>query len=824
MSRAAGSLATRAAGSLAIVALAVVGLSSATGAARSPAVATQITNALDRSLLDTYCAGCHNSRQRAGGLAIDTADLARVGADAGMWERVGRQLRAGTMPPAGSPRPDRARSDAFVAALEAGIDAAAAASPRPGRPVIHRLNRVEYANAVRDLLALEIDAPALLPADESLAGFDNIGGVLSMSPSLLERYLSAAGKISRLAVGDRTIGPAFASTTYQAPQTVFQDARMSEDLPFGSRGGLAVRHHFPLDAEYALTVRLLRNILGYVRGLTDAHRLEVRLDGVRHAQFTVGGKPQLAPAPLSFTGVIAGDPGWEAYALTADEGLTVRFRATAGEHVVAVTFLDELLEPEGVLQPELTGLGLAYSEFSSAPSGPWGPAVEAVSIDGPYAATGSGETPSRRRLFSCRPGARDEEDACARQIISTLARRGYRGPVAEPDLDRLMTFYRAGRAGPGSFERGIQAVVERLLVDPRFLFRIERDPPGSAPGSVYRVNDVELASRLSFFLWSSIPDEPLLDAAERDMLHEPATLDAQVRRMIADDRSRALVENFAVQWLGLRQLRPVTLDAEIFTEYDGNLREAFLAETQLFVRDQMRQDRSVLDLLTARYTFVNERLARHYGIPGVYGSHFRRVVVGDDRAGLLGHGSVLTATSYPTRTSPVLRGRWLLDTLLGTPPPPPPPDIPALPSSGASGRPLTVRQRTEQHRANPACAGCHVRMDPLGFALESFDALGRRRTADEAGGPIDASGAFPDGTTFTGVSGLRALVAGRPEELVRTLTGKLMTYALGRAVEDGDLPAIRAVVREAGRDDYRWSALIRAIVRSVPFQMRQAET
>jgi hypothetical protein len=645
-----------------------------------------------------------------------------------------------------------------------------------------------------------------------------------MSPSLLERYLSAASKISRLAVGDRTIGPAFGSTTYAASQTAYQNARMSEDLPFGSRGGLAVRHHFPLDAEYVLRIRLLRNIFGYVRGLTDAHVLDVRLDGARLARVTIGGNATRTPAPLSFTGVIPGDPQWEAYALTADEGLDVRFRATAGPHVVAVSFLEEAIEPEGVLQPELTGLGLAYSEFSSAPSGPWGPAVDTVSIDGPHHATGIGETPSRRRLFSCRPEKPAAEDVCARQIISSAARRGYRGPVADKDVERLVDFYRARKRETGSFESGVQAAIERLLVDPRFLFRIERDPPGVSPGAAYRISDVELASRLSFFLWSSIPDEELLQAAERGTLHEADSLERQVRRMIADRRSGALVDNFAVQWLALRQLRPVTLDAEIFTEYDGNLREAFLTQTMLFLRDQLRRDGSVLDLLTARYTFVNERLARHYGVPNVYGSHFRRIEVGDERAGLLGHGSILTATSYPTRTSPVLRGRWLLDNILGTPPPPPPPDIPALPSRGERGRPLTMRQRTEQHRANPACAGCHVRMDPLGFALENFDAIGRWRTRDETGEPIDSSGAFPDGTTFRGVEGLRTLVTSRPEEFVRVLTGKLMTYALGRAVTDDDMPAIRAVVKEAARSDYRWSALILAIVRSVPFQMRQAES
>jgi hypothetical protein len=775
------------------------------------------------AFLDRYCIGCHSGARAAGQLALDSADPGRAGAQPRVWERVARQLRSGMMPPPGSRQPDRTSRDAFVAAIEAEIDRTA--PPHPGRPVAHRLNRAEYANAVRDLLALDIDATSLLPADETLGGFDNVGGVLAVSPALLDRYLAAARRISRLAVGDPAIGPAFASTTVQAPQTLFQNTRMHEDLPFGSRGGLAIHHYFPLDAEYALTVRLQRNIFGYVRGLNASHRLEVRLDGRPLTAFSVGAKP-FTPAPLSFTGVIAGDAQWEAYALTADEGLDVRFRTTAGPHVLAVTFLDEAYEPEGVLQPELTGLGLAYSEFASAPSGPWGPAIETVRIDGPYQATGVADTPSRRRVFSCRPSASASAEACARDILGALARRAYRGPVADADLARLVEFYRAGAQGAGGFERGIQTAVERLLVDPRFLFRIERDPPGAHPGSTYRLSGVELASRLSFFLWSSIPDEPLLQAAERGALHEPVALEAHVTRLLADGRARALVDNFAEQWLGLRQLRPVTLDAEILTEYDGNLRDAFLQETRRFVLDQLRRDGSVLDLLTANYTFANERLARHYGIPNVYGSHFRRVAVGDDRAGLLGHGSILTVTSNPTRTSPVLRGRWLLENVLGSPPPPPPPDIPALPPAQTGDRrePLSMRERTELHRTSPACARCHVHMDPLGFALEPFDPIGRWRTSDETGGPVDSSGAFPDGTTFQGPSGLRSLLTSRPEVFVRAFAAKLMTYALGRALEDEDMPAVRAVVRSAAASQYRWSALIKAIVLSVPFQMRQAES
>jgi hypothetical protein len=699
---------------------------------------------------------------------------------------------------------------------------AGASAPTPGRTVSHRLNRVEYANAIRDLLDMDVDVSSLLPGDETDNGFDNNGSVLSMSSSLLDRYLSAARRISRLALGDPTIGPAFASQTYQAPQTTFQNTRMNEDLPFGSRGGIAIHHQFPLDAEYVLRIRLLRNVLGYVRGLTDPHLLDIRMDGRRLQQITVGGDKQFTPAPLSFTGVIAGDPRWEAHAVTADDGLVVRFAATAGPHDVGVSFLAETYETEGIQEPELTGLALGYSEFSSAPSGPWGPAIDRVTIDGPYNAKGPGATPTRSRLLSCGPASTGEEEPCARQILVSLARRAYRRPPTENDIDRLMSFYRAGRASAGRFEGGIQAALERLLVDPSFLFRVERDPSTAASGSSYRISDVELASRLSFFLWSSIPDDELLTLAMGETLHEPFVLRAQVMRMLADGRSKALVDNFAMQWLGLRTLRPVTLDGEIFTDYDGNLREAFLAETQLFVEDQLRQDHSIVDLLTANYTFVNERLARHYGIAGVYGSRFRRIQVPAERAGLLGQGSVLTTTSYPTRTSPVLRGRWLLDNLFGAPPPPPPANIPALPSRDENNRLLTVRQRTERHRANPVCAGCHARMDPLGFSLENFDALGRWRTSDEAG-PIDASAALPDGTTLSGPTGVRNLVARKPDEFAQALTAKLMTYALGRSLQPEDKAVIRHIAGEAAAANYRWSSLILGIVSSAPFQMRRAE-
>ena len=777
----------------------------------------------DPDLLQRYCVTCHNERSRTAGLVLDGRDLTTVGAEAQVWEQVVRQLRSGVMPPPGAPRPPARAAEAFVSALEAELDRASAASRDPGRPPIHRLNRTEYANAVRDLLDLDFDTTELFPADPSLGGFDNVAGVLSVSPVLLERYLTAAERISRLAVGDPTIGPAFASRTYDVGKQVYQDDRMSEDLPFGSRGGLAVRHHFPLDGEYLWTVRLRRNIFGYVRGLRDAHGLELRLDGERVGAFTVGGDAPGEPAPESFAGLALGDPDWEAYTLAADDGLQVRVPVGAGTRRVGVSFFEALVEEEGVLQPPLTGLGLGFSELRSSPAGPPGPAVDSISIDGPFDPTGPGTTPSRARVFVCRPERTADDEPCAATILSGLARRAYRRPVDAADVDVLLGFFREGRR-TGGFEAGIGAALERLLVDPSFLFRIERDPDGVAPGAVYRLDGVALASRLAFFLWSSIPDDALLDAAIGGRLQDDEALEAEVRRMLADDRAAALVRGFASQWLTLQRLRDVSPDPELFSDFDDTLRAALRRETELFVESQLRADRSVRDLLAADYTFVNERLARHYGIPNVYGSRFRRVSSGDGRrGGLLGQGSILTLTSYPTRTSPVQRGRWLLENILGTPPPPPPPDTPTtLAERDGAGAPLSTRERMERHRSSPACAACHARMDPLGFALEPYDAIGRWRVRDESGRVIDASGRFPDGAEFEGPAGLRRLLDERSAEFVRTVAEKMLTYAVGRPLTHADMPAVREIVRQAAPDDYRWSSLVLAVVRSVPFQMRRA--
>ena len=636
---------------------------------------------------------------------------------------------------------------------------------------------------------------------------------LSVSPVLLDRYLSAAGRLSRLAIGLEPTGAVI--ETYRLPRMMVQDDRMSQDLPFGSRGGLAVRHQFPVDGEYVVKIRLRRNYVDYLQGVGEPHDVTVRLDGVRLRQFHVGGEAPGRPTPASFAGNIVGDPAWEQYMLHADDGLEVRFAAKAGSRVLGVSFPREQKELEGILQPRQTGFPLAINELYDG-----NPAVESVEIGGPFKATGPGDSTSRRRILVCQPTAKTPEIDCARTILSTLARRAYRRPVAQKDLQTLMRFYEEGRR-EGSFDKGIQFALERLLVDPDFLFRVERDPPRVAPGTAYVIGDLELASRLSFFLWSSIPDEELLDVAVRGRLKNPAVLEQQVRRMLADGRSRALVDNFAGQWLRLRELQELTPDPEIYPDFDDSLRLALRQETEMFVESQLREDHSVVDLLTANYTFVNEQLARHYGIPNVYGERFRRVhLSGDQRGGLLAQGSVLAVTSYPTRTSPVLRGKFLLETILGTPPPPPPPAVPALPNRGEGGKAASVRERLEQHRKSPTCASCHAQMDPLGFALEHYDGLGAWRDTNEARLPVDASGSLPSGARFEGLPGLRAFLIGRREQFAGTVTEKLLAYALGRAVQHYDQTVIRRVLRDAAPTEYRWSTLILGIVKSAPFQMR----
>ena len=781
--------------------------SSAAPLSQAEAAATESV----RPVIDRYCITCHNQRLKTAGLVLEGFDLTRVGREADTWEKVARKLRTREMPPPGLPRPDPDSYERATAALEGALDQAASAHPSPGRVIVHRMNRTEYVNAVRDLLALDVDGRSLLPADEpDQQGFDNVAGVLSVSPRLLENYLSAASVVSRLAVGDRSLGTA--ENTFKVPTALVQEDRTNDDLPFGSRGGISIPYQFPLDGEYRIKVLLKRQLYLYLIGMGERHQIDIRLDGTLIKRFTIGGEGKGRTAPESFAGNTQGDPEWEVYMHTADDGLVVTVPVTAGSHDIGVSFVRRHWEPEGILQPPQRGFARTTNELYYGD-----PAVDIVSIAGPYSPRQADDTPSRRAVFICRPPGASGDEQCARTILERLARRAYRRPVTEPDMETLLAFYRAGQAEEG-FDAGIQRGLRRMLASPSFVFRIEREPANMPPGSAYRLNDIDLASRLSFFLWSSIPDDELLDAATRGTLSNPAGLEQQVRRMLADGRSKALVDNFVSQWLTLNKLAGVVPDVDAYPEFDENLREAFRQETRLFVEAQLREDRGVNELLTANYTYVNERLARHYQIPNVYGSHFRRVTFADGkRGGLLGQGSILTVTSYPNRTSPVLRGRWLLDNILGAPPPPPPPDVPAL-QENTGGRPRSIRQQMEAHRKNPSCAVCHVRMDPLGFSLENFDALGKWRTSIDAM-PIDTSAALPDGTKFDGMAGLRQLLAGHQEDFARTFTQKLLGYALGRSIEASDFPAIRQITRNAAAGGYRWSSLMMGVVKSAPFTM-----
>jgi mono/diheme cytochrome c family protein len=748
-----------------------------------------------RTVLDRYCGACHNEKTRTAGLVLTQLDLGNVGKGASVWEKVANKLRTGAMPPAGMPRPDQSTYDSLTAYLETALDSAAAVKPQSGRVAVHRLNRAEYTNAVRDLLGLDIDGASLLPVDDSGYGFDNIADVLSLSPTLLERYMSAARKVSRLAIGDPAIHPSV--ETYDLPWFLKQDDRMSEDLPFGSRGGTAIRYNFPLDAEYVIRVRLqtVSPLKPDVLGLSQEAQLEIRLDGARLKLLTIGGSHSDKKDP--------------------DTGLDVRFHSNAGTKTIGVDFMNADVESEGPLQSQT----VAFREINRRDEQVL-PYLGKVIIEGPYGAKGVGETLSRHKIFVCYPSHNVDELRCAQQILSSLARRAYRRPVTERDVTPLLSLYKQGK-DRGGFEAGISTVIQGLLVSPAFLFRTEHEDSLPA-GVAYPIGNLELASRLSFFLWSSIPDEQLLDLAASGKLKNPLVLEQQVRRMLADSRSDALVSNFAGQWLYLRNIRRVLPDPVIYPEFDDSLRSAFEQETELFLKSNLREDRPVLNLLNANYTFLNEQLARFYGIPNIYGSHFRRVALQDhpERRGLLGQGSILTVTSYANRTSPTLRGKWLLETVLGAPPPPPPPNVPSLKEQNSEdGKTLSVRQQMEEHRKNPACAVCHTRMDPLGFALENFNGIGEWRTS-EGGVPVDASGVLPDGTQFDGPAELREVLQSSPKQFATAITEKLLTYALGRGLEYYDAPAVRKIIREAAAGNYRWSSLIVGITRSVPFQMK----
>jgi cytochrome c5 len=747
----------------------------------------------DGALVQKYCVTCHSDRLKTGGLSLQGVDPAAPKIDGAIWEQVVQKLHGGMMPPQGMPRPDAAALDAFVRSLEAVLDRQAASTPNPGHKPPHRLNRTEYGHAIRDLLDLDIDASSMLPADDESNGFDNIAGVLRVSPSLLEQYLGAARKVSSLAVGtDKDV----IRLAFRIPPDDSQEDQV-DGLPIGTRGGLSFTHTFPQDAEYEFSVFLLRNIVGYMIGLEFAHQLEISIDGERVFMKQVGGEEDN----------LASDKNMSEAANAIDARLKTRVRVKAGPRTVAITFVKRNhAESDEPLQPHERNHDL--QDMNGLPQ------IDHVNLTGPFDPTGPGDTPSRRRVFTCKPTGAADETACARRVLSALAKRAYRRPVTADDMAPVMEQYEAGRKG-GSFDTGVEHGLRLILANPKFLFRVERaaDKPGP-------VSDLELASRLSFFLWSSIPDEALIDAAASGRLSTPAGIERQVTRMLADPRSRALTTNFASQWLLLRNLKNHVPTPGDFPNFDNELRQAFRRETELFFGSVVEENRSVLDLINANYTFVNERLARHYGIKNVYGSNYRRVTVTNEaRRGLLGQGSVLTVTSYPNRTSPVLRGKYILENILGTPPPAPPANVPALSDNEAGHEPKSLRERLELHRASPACASCHRVMDPLGFALENFDGIGAWR-AKEPGGAIDPSGKLADGSSVDGPVALRAAIMRHPDQFVRTLTEKLMTYGLGRGLEYYDMPVVRGIARDAAKKDYRFSAIVAGIVSSPPFRQK----
>jgi hypothetical protein len=764
-------------------------------AASPPAPKVSSERDLVSRFVDRHCLECHNGDDKKAELDLDAVSSEDVDRHPKVWEKVVRKLVARQMPPAPGTRPTEREYDAVVSLIAGSLDRAAAEHPDPGRTgTFRRLNRTEYQNAIRDILALDIDASALLPADESSHGFDNVT-VGDLSPTLLDRTITAAQKISRLAVGSPGRSPG--GDTFRIRPDITQEEHV-EGLPLGTRGGALIPYTFPQDGEYEIQVRLTRDRNEHVEGLREAHELDVLLDRERVALLTV-------TAPTT-----------EREHQTADGHLKVRIKVTAGPHQIGVTFLRN---PSSLLETKHQPYQAHYNMHRHPRITP---AIYQVSITGPYVANGHGDTPSRRRIFVCQPKEPGEQESCARLILATLMRRAYRRPVTDADVQKPMEFFRKARAD-GDFDAGIETALSAVLVNPQFLFRIEPDPPGIVPHSAYPIPDIQLASRLSFFLWSSIPDDELLDLATRDELSKPEVLERQVRRMLADPRSRSLVSNFASQWLHLRNLESFTPDLRLFPDFDDNLRQAFRQETELLFESVVREDCSVLDLLKSDHTYLNERLAKHYGIPHVYGSRFRRVELDDDdmRGGLLRQGSILTVTSYATRTSPVIRGKWILANILGTPPPPPLANVPPLKDNTVSST-LSVRERLAEHRSNVACAGCHKLMDPVGFALENFDAVGRWRASEE-GRPIDATGGLPDGSKFEGVTGLEDALLKRPELFIGTLTEKLLTFALGRGIEDFDGPAVRKIVRDARASDYRFSTLIMGIATSTPFQMRKSE-
>ena len=752
-----------------------------------------------RELFDRYCVTCHNQRLLTGGLALDEVDPTRVAAHAPVLEKVVHKLRSGQMPPEGRPRPDRAEIDTFVTRLEHALDRVAEADPNPGRVASRRLNRIEYVNVIEDLLGLEVNGEELLPSDMAGFGFDNNADVLSITPGLMARYIAAATKISRAAVGSPEIRPVM--QLYQVGYDQ-RDVRAGEDLPFATHGGLAVRHHFPLDGEYVFAIRLKRNeTIETIDGIAEnEHRIEIRIDHALVEQFTIGGRYP-GPDPGSLIAVPEDDVEGQRlheYRMTADRALEVRVPVEAGTRLLSVAFTDSAPSPH---PPGLL------------------PGIHQVFVSGPFDGAVPDDTASRRRIFTCQPERAEDEEPCARAIIAGLARRAYRRPVGPDDVEPLMGIYREGRR-ERDFEAGMERALEALLAMPQFLMRVEREPVDTPAGAVYRLSDLELATRLSFFLWKSIPDDELLDLAERNVLSEPDTLARQVQRMLVDHRATRFMDDFAGQWLQVRNLFSQDPDGALFAGFNDSLRKAMVRETELFFQSQVREDRPLQDLLRADYTFLNEQLARHYGVGDLYGTHFRRHVWDDDRRhGLLGQASLLTVTSYANRTSVVLRGLWVLETLLGAPPPPPPANVPPLPESDRA-RPTSLRERMEQHRSSPVCASCHTRMDPLGFAMEHFDAIGRWRERD-GGAEINATIEW-NGATIDSPRAFREGLLASGHEFVHTVAEKLLIYALGRGVDYYDAPTLRRIVRDLEHDDYRWSSLVLGVVTSEPFLMRRA--
>ena len=793
---------------------------------------TSETVSPQRALLDQYCVSCHNqamvnstpvegenllfTQLRGLGMTLDKENVDDVSENPEVWEKVVRKLRVGVMPPPDNPRPGHEDYSEFRYWLEERLDQANAEKVNPGRTQsFHRLNQAEYQTVIGQLLGLKLDVEELIPADPpDRNGFDNNAEVLSLSPVLMERYVSAAHKIAELAVGATPLGMSIKS--YEVPLNLIQNDRLDDQLPFGSRGGAAVTHNFPVDGLYRIKVKLQTNYVDFVRGYDQPHQIEVSLDGERIDVFEFGGDAPGMPAPYSFAGNIRGSDDWEEFMMAiADEGFELEIPVQAGPRVIGATFPREIWEAEGIDQPRLFGYHLAVTELPDS-----NPALGSVSIEGPIVSQGPGLTPSREIIFSCIPEDYDAERGCAKEILTGLARKAYRRPLTEDDWLELSEFFESGFKEEG-FDKGIQLALERILVAPDFLWRIQQDPAGLLPGESYEITDVELASRLSFFLWSGGPDEELLSLAENGRLRESGILKSQVTRMMDDPKAEAFIKNFIGQWLYLRNLDNVYPLPSAFPEFDDNLRESFKQETELFFDEQIREDHSLLDLFTANYSFLNERLADHYGVQGIYGNHFRKVSLdGHKRGGLLGHGSLMTVTSYPNRTSVVLRGKFVLDNLLGSPPPEPPPNVPALEESSQTGKQLTMREAMAQHRENPACRVCHAAMDPIGFSLENYDAVGKWRDMF-AGVDVDASGLLPDGAAFNGRKGLENLILDRPADFVATVTEKLLTYALGRGVEYYDMPTVRSIVRQSEQEDFSWSSLILGVVKSAPFQMRR---